>query len=399
MRRTTLTISIIWLALVAGSLLWNLWYTTQAQQSFMLDTARTISANVFLAHNAGTSPAGVLDALSALPATAAGPTSRDATRTPSPTGDERMPSPHITRLNLVPPPATLGNDEQQALARLHQGAAEVGRVRGDAFLYVAPLKADDGCTDCRTTENTQGNDSAAAVSITLPVAHQIPVLSLSIGHSVIGLFGLLGIVFYGRKLEGAYETIRLQSTIDELTGIPNRRSLSAHLLREFDQCRRYQQCLTLIMCDIDHFKAYNDTYGHKAGDECLRKVAGAIQGTLVRPRDFCGRYGGEEFVVALPDTDQDGGLHVAEKIRQNILDLGIMHRNGTPVKQVTISLGLATDQARALSSYDILLEQSDRALYVAKNRGRNQLQVFSVDTGPDSQHANPCLHDGISPAG
>ncbi len=127
------------------------------------------------------------------------------------------------------------------------------------------------------------------------------------------------------------------------------------------------------MCDVDNFKAYNDTYGHSTGDLCLKKVAQTVKTSLKRPSDFCARYGGEEFVVLLPNTGLDGAMHIAERIRSNIEKMGIQHKNSLPSQVVTLSLGVTTSEETDFDSHEGLVKRADRALYKAKEQGRNQV--------------------------
>jgi diguanylate cyclase (GGDEF)-like protein len=162
-----------------------------------------------------------------------------------------------------------------------------------------------------------------------------------------------------------------------LTGIPNRRSFSESILREFNRSRRSREPLSLIMCDIDQFKAYNDMYGHDKGDDCLRRVAQSLEKSLQRPGDFCARYGGEEFVIILPNTALDGAKYIAEKIRLAIETMKITHEKSYPLQVITLSLGIATSEATKLVSYEELIKQADKALYKAKEKGRNQVASYS----------------------
>jgi diguanylate cyclase (GGDEF)-like protein len=125
------------------------------------------------------------------------------------------------------------------------------------------------------------------------------------------------------------------------------------------------------MCDIDNFKSYNDNYGHTKGDECLKQIAQIIKKTLQRPRDFCARYGGEEFVIVLPDTSEEGAVRVAEEIRETVQKTKIPHANSSPLDVVTLSLGVSTMIGDALTPYEKLVQQADKALYMAKQKGRN----------------------------
>ena len=158
---------------------------------------------------------------------------------------------------------------------------------------------------------------------------------------------------------------------DGLTGLANRRYFDEHLAREFAQCARTRRPLGLIMIDVDHFKLYNDTYGHPEGDKCLQAVAETIRRTLRRPHDFVARYGGEEFAVLLSETDTAGAGEVAEAIRAAVAMLDLPFA-ASPIGYVSVSAGLTSHmspepKANALS----LLNDADKALYQAKHSGRN----------------------------
>jgi diguanylate cyclase (GGDEF)-like protein len=126
------------------------------------------------------------------------------------------------------------------------------------------------------------------------------------------------------------------------------------------------------MCDIDFFKNYNDTYGHVAGDDCLRKVSGVIKQSVRRPADLAARYGGEEFVLVLPNTDIEGSVSIAEFIRCHLADLAIPHEDSSVSKFVTLSLGVTCLVPKIDSNPSILLTAADYALYRAKELGRDQ---------------------------
>jgi diguanylate cyclase (GGDEF)-like protein/PAS domain S-box-containing protein len=178
-----------------------------------------------------------------------------------------------------------------------------------------------------------------------------------------------------RKLyEKALERL---STMDGLTGIANRRHFDEFLDREWRRAARDKGKLSLVMCDIDFFKRYNDTYGHQKGDECLEKVAGVLNGTINRPGDLVARYGGEEFAVVLPDTDREGATRVAQTLQAKIEAMGLPHESSTVNKVVTISLGVATVSPAPGSSPGTLVAAADQALYQAKHTGRNRVVVFA----------------------
>jgi diguanylate cyclase (GGDEF)-like protein/PAS domain S-box-containing protein len=174
------------------------------------------------------------------------------------------------------------------------------------------------------------------------------------------------------ELTQARDELRRLSYRDGLTGLYNRRHFDERLAGECRRLAREARPLSLIMVDIDHFKAFNDTYGHQAGDDCLKMVARALAGVLGRPADFLARYGGEEFVAVLPGTDRPGALHLAETMRQAVAELGIEHRS-TPVgERVSVSLGVATAVPEPGNGPENIIAAADSALYQAKREGRNR---------------------------
>ncbi len=178
-----------------------------------------------------------------------------------------------------------------------------------------------------------------------------------------------------QKLEAANNELRRLSTLDSLTGVLNRRTFDEKLQYEWRRVPRETEYISLVMIDIDFFKAYNDTYGHQAGDDCLKRVARALSETLHRPGDTLFRYGGEEFAVILPNTDPEGALHVGEILRRNIEKLGIAHSRSAVAPYVTISAGVATITCEKPYSPNHLIEMADQALYEAKRAGRNRVET------------------------
>ncbi|WP_291351949.1 diguanylate cyclase [Desulfosporosinus sp.] len=177
------------------------------------------------------------------------------------------------------------------------------------------------------------------------------------------------------QLEKANQELSLLSSIDGLTGIANRRHFDQFLEQLWLHSARNSEPIAIILCDIDFFKAYNDTYGHLQGDECLRQVASSLKNSLKRPSDFVARYGGEEFVVVLPNTDIEGALTVAETLRVNLESLEIPHRLSSITPKVTISLGVAIGHADHTYQPKTLVEAADSALYQAKQEGRNRYKL------------------------
>ena len=174
------------------------------------------------------------------------------------------------------------------------------------------------------------------------------------------------------KLKQLLDMLKDLSSIDGLTGIPNRRRFDEVLNDEWRRALREQHSISLVMIDIDCFKAYNDNYGHLAGDDSLRKVAKTLAETVQRPMDFVARYGGEEFTAILPRTNLEGVQHVAEKMRKNIESLNIPHEFSSVARYVTISVGACSLIPLTLMSPSHLIKNADNALYSAKYNGRNQ---------------------------
>ncbi len=168
---------------------------------------------------------------------------------------------------------------------------------------------------------------------------------------------------------------------DELTGLANRRQLNERLESEWQRSVREQKSLALLMIDVDHFKRYNDRYGHQAGDRVLAAVAGAIKAAVLRPGDLAARYGGEEFCVILPHTSQEGAIEVASKVLEEVGSLAIPHEDSGISGVVSVSIGLAVAWPTPnLNGYD-LIEAADKALYTAKSSGRNQVSLSTTDLG------------------
>ena len=178
-----------------------------------------------------------------------------------------------------------------------------------------------------------------------------------------------------RLLEEANRTLYRLSSLDGLTGLHNRRRLDEFLAVEWKRAIEDKRPLSLIMADIDYFKAYNDTYGHLSGDDCLKQVANVLCRTLYRPCDIVARYGGEEFVAVLPGTTSEGGVVVAERMRVGIEELGIKNEKSQFGKCLTISLGVATYYPGQKSTATDLMSAADWAMFQAKRAGGNNVKV------------------------
>ncbi|GMQ83879.1 MAG: PleD family two-component system response regulator [Gammaproteobacteria bacterium] len=177
------------------------------------------------------------------------------------------------------------------------------------------------------------------------------------------------------ELAHSNRELKRLSSMDGLTSLANRRQFDATLEQEWQRAIRTELPLSLLFADIDYFKRYNDSYGHQAGDDCLKKIADSLQKTVHRPADLVCRYGGEEFVMILPDTTSEGALAVAEKVLIHIADLNIPHTNSDTADHVTLSIGVATLRPEEGCSPDELIEAADKMLYKAKENGRNCIEV------------------------
>ncbi|MET0124544.1 response regulator [Pseudomonas caspiana] len=162
---------------------------------------------------------------------------------------------------------------------------------------------------------------------------------------------------------------------DGLTGLSNRRHFDEYLELEWRRATRDQTQLSLMMIDVDFFKAYNDNFGHLEGDEALRQVAKAIRASSARPSDLPARYGGEEFALVLPSTSPGGARLLAEKLRMTVAGMNIPHIAPTPGSSLTVSIGVSTIVPQPGSNSRQLIQEADKGLYAAKHNGRNQVSV------------------------
>ncbi|WP_010475883.1 diguanylate cyclase [Acaryochloris sp. CCMEE 5410] len=175
-----------------------------------------------------------------------------------------------------------------------------------------------------------------------------------------------------RARQRLLEKVEQLATIDDVTQIANRRHFNAVFAQEWQRMLREQSCLSLLLCDVDCFKAYNDHYGHQAGDSCLFQIAQTIHNCMRRPSDFAARYGGEEFVIILPHTQLPGAQAQAKVIQENLQKLALAHAESIISDYVTISIGIASGIPQLELNSHQMIEQADQALYQAKAQGRNR---------------------------
>ncbi|MFD1625875.1 diguanylate cyclase [Azospirillum griseum] len=237
----------------------------------------------------------------------------------------------------------------------------------DGYEVCARIKADPATHDIpiifisaksEVEDETRGLEVGAIDFITKPISP--PIVKARVRNHLL--------------LKRQTDLLRSLSFLDGLTGIANRRRFDETMAREWRRCARSRQPLSLILLDVDHFKTYNDHYGHQAGDECLRAVAAVLADRVKRTGDLVARYGGEEFVCLLPETEGEGAMQVAERLRSAVADSAIPHAQSLVASHVTISLGVAT----VIPTMDVapatLTQTADQLLYQAKRSGRNRAQ-------------------------
>ena len=399
-KKNTFLVSILWILLIAASFAWNHTQTHKEQEKLALHTTRNLFNYIVITRRWNAQHGGVyvpatdktlpnpylqvpmreIKVNDSLTLTKLNPAymTRQISEIAKDQADMQF---HITSLQPIRPENRATEREETALKEFATGIKEIGFFIKDkekaSFFYMAPLKTEKACLSCHDKQGYKEGDVIGGISVTMPFTRNPPFVILLLAHIGMGLTGLLGIFVSGTRLNRAYAIIKRQAIFDALTGIPNRLSFSEHIFKEFHRSNRAHEPLSVIMCDIDQFKAFNDTYGHDSGDKCLRQVAQAIKKTLVRPGDFCARYGGEEFVIILTDTSHKGAMYVAEKIRLNVIELKVTHEKSLPLQLVSLSLGVATSADQPLSSHEELLRNADTALYLAKKNGRNRVESYT----------------------
>jgi len=236
----------------------------------------------------------------------------------------------------------------------------IRQKKNPGYVFIVLLTAKDSPDDIIT-----GLEAGADEYLTKPFSRAELIARLNTGRRFLE---------QDRALRRANEEIRILSITDPLTGCYNRGCLNMRLPQEIQRAARYNRPLSIFMCDIDHFKKVNDTYGHQAGDLVLKAFSKRINGSIRDRVDLLARYGGEEFLVTLPETDLDGALHLAERLRRIISEK--RYNIGTKKINITASFGVAgfdSDNAGDEISFDTLINHADKYLYQAKNEGRNRV--------------------------
>jgi diguanylate cyclase (GGDEF)-like protein/PAS domain S-box-containing protein len=302
---------------------------------------------------------------------------------------------------LVTDPQGIIYEANQAMARLLQ--IEQPNLMGQALqTFVVPTEQDQFLHRWQQLLNRQQDSHTFEVTLA-PTQTQSFAAELTVGpirndhQDVVGCRWLVRDISQRKKVEAEVQLLNQQlqhrvrqqtaslqranrelmklAFVDGLTKVANRRRFDDHLQLEWRRLQRQNQPLTLVLCDVDHFKRYNDLYGHPAGDKCLQHVAQALQLLVGRPGDLVARYGGEEFAIILPATGIEGAIQIIEKIRTNIRRLQIL--NGDQI--LTLSFGLASITPSHHCLREQLIAAADQALYFAKQAGRDRYAVREID--------------------
>ena len=261
---------------------------------------------------------------------------------------------------------------------------------GKVFRFAGAMVMQESCVECHSTHpdspKTDWNvgDVRGVLEVTQPLSPNQALMTIHKAQQYIaGLAALfvLGSGFLGwrilrdrrglQRLQADAAELAQQASRDPLTDLANRRAFDAAAERTFATHLRTGQHMTLLMLDVDHFKAFNDEYGHPTGDECLKQIADVLRHCVRRPQDLVARYGGEEFAIVLPDTNVQGGLEVAEQIHKSLSVKAIAHTQGQQGR-ITLSVGVAATEGAGGNSLQALIKTADAALYQAKRDGRNR---------------------------
>jgi diguanylate cyclase (GGDEF)-like protein len=278
----------------------------------------------------------------------------------------------------------------------HDAIEIYNRERPDIVLLDIILPDTDGYEVAKEIRRLQGKDEWTAI-IFLSVMSKDedlvrgievggddyimkPVGSVVVQAKVRAMYRLVqmqrALVKLAAQLNDANQELQRLSMMDGLTGIANRRMFDVSLAREWRRCMRLNKPLSVVMLDVDYFKKYNDRYGHQEGDDCLKAVAQSVMRSAPRPGDLVARYGGEEFVMILSDTDEDGANWVANRIRQQVSTLNLLHEDSSH-SHVTVSCGVSSVIPTPELNLEMLVKSADNALYLSKNQGRNTVTFLN----------------------
>jgi len=258
-----------------------------------------------------------------------------------------------------------------------QALARIGQQRPDLILLDVVMPGMDGYAVCQHMKATIEQRDIPVIFVTAQSDDGSEARCLEMGAVDYITKPIVPQIVRARVrthllLKAQTDLLRQWVYLDGLTNVGNRRRFDESLAVEWGRAVRHSEPLSMVLIDVDHFKRFNDSYGHQAGDDCLRRVAGALKAGLRRPTDLLCRYGGEEFACLLPDTDGAGATALAELLARQVHDLAIEHRFGIGGR-VSISLGVSTKPAEVSCSATSLLREADVQLYRAKAQGRAQV--------------------------
>ncbi len=260
-------------------------------------------------------------------------------------------------------------------------------LQPDLVLLDAVMPQMDGLTCCQHLQRLPGGDRTPILMITAAEDENLVTQVFDVGAADFIAKPINWTVLRQRvrrwlhqvklykQLETANQQLQRLACIDSLTQVANRHRFDQVLEQEIWQMERDQVPLSLILCDVDYFKLYNDTYGHQQGDRCLQEIASALQTAAQRPKDLVARYGGEEFAIILPHTNATGAVRVAQKIREQIKAAQIEHSASPISPYVTLSLGIACAMPGEIVTASRLIRAADLGLYRAKHQGRDRLAL------------------------
>lgn len=276
----------------------------------------------------------------------------------------------LQALLTVDEPVAFDTHAARALAIERPGDAPLATLAMEATAF-APLRSGEGAYGFLVFGRRAAGGWRADERALLAMTAQMLL------HSARHKAQLSDILATQEALEAANERLEELSRIDPLTGLPNRRHFDEAQATEFRRARRSGLPLTVLLCDVDFFKRYNDRYGHAVGDACLRTLGQVLRETFARAGELPARIGGEEFAVLLPGLPTDQALPLAERLRAAVADLGLAHAGSDVAGHVTLSIGVAELEPATMDRFDALLLQADRALYRAKAEGRNRVVLAS----------------------
>ena len=399
----------IWIFVVIVSLFWNISITKKQKEELALQSARSVFNLIVATRSWNASHGGVYAAInnSTPPNPYLDPHLRDIQVNDTLTLTKVNPAYmtrlisevaardhgfqfHITSLNPIRPGNKANEWEIKALKSFEAGKTEYGSfIKNDSklsYYYMAPLFTSEECLQCHAKQGYELGDIRGGISVIIPSQSHPVNWPLVLSHIIAALAGITLLSFFTRQLSDANEKMELLASRDSLTGVANRRFFQQYLGREWLRAKRNGSSLSFLMCDIDFFKLYNDTYGHQAGDNCLSQVAEALASGLKRPGDFIARYGGEEFAIILPETSLHGAESLAEKMLKHVEELRIEHLSSSAGKYVTVSIGVTNNET--LSSSNEIIAHADKALYLAKKEGKNKVICFSHDAAETTEETS-----------